>query len=183
MKEFAQDEIDAAKARLAELELELQKMLLPKDANDERNIFLEIRAGTGGDESALFAGDLLRMYTRFAERQPLAGGSGVRVAVRSGRLPRSHRAAGATACIPSCSNRAATACSACRPPKPRAASTPRLHVAVMPEADEVEDVNINPADLRIDTFRASGAGASTSTRPIRPCASPTCHRHRGGVPG
>ena len=68
MKEFAQDEIEAARERLAELELELQKMLLPKDANDERNIFLEIRAGTGGDESALFAGDLLRMYTRFAER-------------------------------------------------------------------------------------------------------------------
>ena len=68
MKDFAQDEIEAAKARLAELEIELQKMLLPKDANDERNIFLEIRAGTGGDESALFAGDLLRMYTRFAER-------------------------------------------------------------------------------------------------------------------
>ncbi|MGZ5817382.1 MAG: PCRF domain-containing protein, partial [Burkholderiaceae bacterium] len=68
MKEFAQEEIEAAKGRLAQLDLELQKMLLPKDANDERNIFLEIRAGTGGDESALFAGDLLRMYTRFAER-------------------------------------------------------------------------------------------------------------------
>ncbi|MDN8963498.1 PCRF domain-containing protein, partial [Staphylococcus aureus] len=61
MKDFAQEEIDAAKERMAGLELELQKMLLPKDANDERNIFLEIRAGTGGDESALFAGDLLRM--------------------------------------------------------------------------------------------------------------------------
>ena len=68
MKAFAQEEIEAGKARMAQLELDLQKMLLPKDANDERNIFLEIRAGTGGDESALFAGDLLRMYTRFAER-------------------------------------------------------------------------------------------------------------------
>src|SRR5207244_5866998 len=68
MKEFAQDEIEAAKGRLLDLDLELQKMLLPKDENDERNIFLEIRAGTGGDESALFAGDLLRMYSRFAER-------------------------------------------------------------------------------------------------------------------
>ena len=68
MKDFAQEEIEAAKVRMAALEQELQKMLLPKDANDERNIFLEIRAGTGGDESALFAGDLLRMYTRFAER-------------------------------------------------------------------------------------------------------------------
>ncbi|MFX6899767.1 PCRF domain-containing protein, partial [Acinetobacter baumannii] len=63
------EEIDGAKARMEALELDLQKMLLPKDPNDERNIFLEIRAGTGGDESALFAGDLLRMYTRYAERQ------------------------------------------------------------------------------------------------------------------
>ncbi|MET0857667.1 MAG: PCRF domain-containing protein, partial [Telluria sp.] len=68
MKDFAQEEIEAARARQAQLESELQKMLLPKDVNDDRNIFLEIRAGTGGDESALFAGDLLRMYTRFAER-------------------------------------------------------------------------------------------------------------------
>ena len=68
MKEFAQEEINGAKARMEALEADLQKMLLPKDPNDERNIFLEIRAGTGGDESALFAGDLLRMYTRFAER-------------------------------------------------------------------------------------------------------------------
>ena len=68
MKEFAQEEIEAAKATMARLERELQTMLLPKDVNDERNIFLEIRAGTGGDESALFAGDLLRMYSRFAER-------------------------------------------------------------------------------------------------------------------
>ena len=68
MKAFAQEEIEAGKVRMAQLETDLQKMLLPKDANDERNIFLEIRAGTGGDESALFACDLLRMYTRFAER-------------------------------------------------------------------------------------------------------------------
>ena len=69
MKAFAQEEIDAAQARAEQLEIELQKMMLPKDPNDERNIFLEIRAGTGGDESALFAGDLLRMYSRYAERQ------------------------------------------------------------------------------------------------------------------
>ena len=68
MRDFAEEEIAAAKTRMAQLERELQNMLLPKDPNDERNIFLEIRAGTGGDESALFAGDLLRMYTRFAER-------------------------------------------------------------------------------------------------------------------
>src|SRR6185369_7937940 len=68
MREFAEDEIRAGRERLAQLEAELQKMLLPRDPNDERNLFLEIRAGTGGDESALFAGDLFRMYSRFAER-------------------------------------------------------------------------------------------------------------------
>ncbi|OON59470.1 peptide chain release factor 1 [Massilia sp. KIM] len=160
MKEFAQEEIDSAKDRLAALELELQKMLLPKDANDERNIFLEIRAGTGGDESALFAGDLLRMYTRFAERNrwqvevvsespsDLGGyrevivriiGNGVysKLKFESG----GHRVQR----VPATETQGRIHTSACT-------------VAVMPEADEVEDVNINPADLRIDTFRASGAG-------------------------
>ena len=160
MKEFAQEEIEAGKARLAELELALQKMLLPKDANDERNIFLEIRAGTGGDESALFAGDLLRMYTRFAERNrwqvemvsesasDLGGyrevivrlvGNGVysKLKFESG----GHRVQR----VPATETQGRIHTSACT-------------VAVMPEADEVEDVHINPADLRIDTFRASGAG-------------------------
>jgi peptide chain release factor 1 len=160
MKEFAQDEIEAAKARVAQLEMDLQKMLLPKDVNDERNIFLEIRAGTGGDESALFAGDLLRMYTRFAERNrwqvemvsesasDLGGyrevivrlvGNGVysKLKFESG----GHRVQR----VPATETQGRIHTSACT-------------VAVMPEADEVEDVNINPADLRIDTFRASGAG-------------------------
>lgn len=160
MKEFAQDEIEDAKARLAALDLKLQKMLLPKDANDERNIFLEIRAGTGGDESALFAGDLLRMYTRFAERMrwqvevvsespsDLGGyrevivriiGNGVysKLKFESG----GHRVQR----VPATETQGRIHTSACT-------------VAVMPEADEVEDVNINPADLRIDTYRASGAG-------------------------
>ncbi|MGJ9418501.1 peptide chain release factor 1 [Massilia sp. CMS3.1] len=160
MKEFAQEEIEAAKARLAALELDLQKMLLPKDENDERNIFLEIRAGTGGDESALFAGDLLRMYTRFAERNrwqvemvsesnsDLGGyrevivrviGNGVysKLKFESG----GHRVQR----VPATETQGRIHTSACT-------------VAVMPEADEVEDVNINPADLRIDTYRASGAG-------------------------
>src|SRR5690606_9975766 len=69
MKDFAQEEIESGRERLDAIELDLQKLLLPKDPNDERNIFLEIRAGTGGDESALFAGDLFRMYSRYAERQ------------------------------------------------------------------------------------------------------------------
>ena len=160
MKEFAKEEIEAAKERMAGLELELQKMLLPKDANDERNIFLEIRAGTGGDESALFAGDLLRMYTRFAERNrwqvemvsesssDLGGyrevivrviGNGVysKLKFESG----GHRVQR----VPATETQGRIHTSACT-------------VAVMPEADEVEDVDINPADLRIDTYRASGAG-------------------------
>ena len=160
MKEFAQEEIESAKARLAALDLELQKMLLPKDENDERNIFLEIRAGTGGDESALFAGDLLRMYTRFAERNrwqvemvsesasDLGGyrevivrviGNGVysKLKFESG----GHRVQR----VPATETQGRIHTSACT-------------VAVMPEADEVEDVHINPADLRIDTYRASGAG-------------------------
>jgi len=160
MKAFAQEEIDGAKARMEALELDLQKMLLPKDPNDERNIFLEIRAGTGGDESALFAGDLLRMYTRYAERQRwqveivsaseselggykeviarIAGlGAYSRLKFESG----GHRVQR----VPATETQGRIHTSACT-------------VAVMPEADEVEDVDINPADLRIDTYRASGAG-------------------------
>jgi protein subunit release factor B len=135
-------------------------MLLPKDANDERNIFLEIRAGTGGDESALFAGDLLRMYTRFAERNRwqvemvsesasdlggyrevivrlIGNGAYSKLKFESG----GHRVQR----VPATETQGRIHTSACT-------------VAVMPEADEVEDVNINPADLRIDTYRASGAG-------------------------
>ena len=160
MREFAEEEIAAAKARLPELEVELQKLLLPKDPNDERNVLLEIRAGTGGDESALFAGDLFRMYSRYAERQRwqveimsaseselggyreiicrLAGnGAYSRLKFESG----GHRVQR----VPETETQGRIHTSACT-------------VAVMPEADEVEDVNLNPADLRIDTFRASGAG-------------------------
>ncbi|WP_374583444.1 peptide chain release factor 1 [Pseudoduganella sp.] len=160
MKEFAQEEIEAGKARLGGLELDLQKMLLPKDENDERNIFLEIRAGTGGDESALFAGDLLRMYTRYAERNRwqveivsasesdlggyreviariIGNGAYSKLKFESG----GHRVQR----VPATETQGRIHTSACT-------------VAVMPEADEVEDVHINPADLRIDTYRASGAG-------------------------
>ena len=160
MKELAELEIEAAEARLPELEIELQKQLLPKDANDERNVFLEIRAGTGGDESALFAGDLFRMYSRYAERQrwqvevvsanesELGGykeviariaGSGVysKLKFESG----GHRVQR----VPATESQGRIHTSACT-------------VAVMPEADELEAVQINPADIRIDTFRASGAG-------------------------
>ncbi|RQU32444.1 peptide chain release factor 1 [Burkholderia cenocepacia] len=160
MRDFAEDEIRSAREGMARLETELQKMLLPKDPNDDRNIFLEIRAGTGGDESALFAGDLLRMYLRFAERQRwqvemmsesasdlggykevimrIAGqGAYSRLKFESG----GHRVQR----VPATETQGRIHTSACT-------------VAVMPEADEIGEVEINPADLRIDTFRASGAG-------------------------
>ncbi|MDR7047921.1 peptide chain release factor 1 [Duganella sp. 3397] len=160
MKEFAQDEIEAAKERLATLELELQKMLLPKDANDERNIFLEIRAGTGGDESALFAGDLLRMYTRFAERNRWQ----VEVVSESASDLGGYREVIVRLVGNSVYSKLKFESGGHRVQRVPATETQgRIHtsactVAVMPEADEVEDVHINPADLRIDTFRASGAG-------------------------
>ena len=160
MKELAEEEMQAARDRLPALELELQRLLLPKDANDERNVFLEIRAGTGGDESALFAGNLFRMYTRYAERRrwqvevvsaseaELGGykeviariaGTGVysRLKFESG----GHRVQR----VPETEAQGRIHTSACT-------------VAVMPEADALEEVQINPADVRIDTFRASGAG-------------------------
>jgi peptide chain release factor 1 len=160
MKELAQEEITSAKARIEQLESDLQKMLLPKDPNDERNIYLEIRAGTGGDEAALFAGDLLRMYTRYAERNrwqvemvsesPSEIGGYKEVIVRligHGAYSKLKFESGGHRVqrVPATETQGRIHTSACT-------------VAVMPEADEVEDVEINPADIRIDTFRASGAG-------------------------
>jgi len=160
MKVFAQEEIEAAKERMTTLEADLQKMLLPKDANDERNILLEIRAGTGGDEAALFAGDLLRMYTRYAERNrwqveimsesPSELGGYKEVIVRlvgAGAYAKLKFESGGHRVqrVPATETQGRIHTSACT-------------VAVMPEADEVSDVVINPADLRIDTYRASGAG-------------------------
>ncbi len=160
MKEFAQEEFEAARLRVEQLEVDLQKMLLPKDPNDERNIFLEIRAGTGGDESALFAGDLLRMYTRYAERcrwqvemvseSPSEIGGFKEVIVRlvgAGVYSRMKFESGGHRVqrVPATETQGRIHTSACT-------------VAVMPEADEIGDVDINPADLRIDTYRASGAG-------------------------
>lgn len=160
MKEFAQEEITNAKNVMDSLDSELQKMLLPKDPNDERNVILEIRAGTGGDESALFAGDLLRMYTRYAERNrwqvemmsesPSDLGGYKEVIIRIAGLGAysklkfesgGHRVQR----VPATETQGRIHTSACT-------------VAVMPEADELTDVIINNADLRIDTFRASGAG-------------------------
>lgn len=160
MKAFAEDELQQARERMVVLERDLQAMLLPKDPNDDRNIFVEIRAGTGGDESALFAGDLLRMYLRYAERKQwqvemmsesasdLGGYKEVIVRlVGQGAFSHLKFESGGHRVqrVPATEAQGRIHTSACT-------------VAVMPEADEIAEVTINPADLRIDTFRASGAG-------------------------
>lgn len=160
MKDFATDEIEAARARLSVLEEALQKLLLPKDPNDDRNLLLEIRAGAGGEESALFAADLLRMYTRYAERQrwevelmsespsDLGGYKEVivRVAGESAFSQLKFESGGhRVQRVPATEAQGRIHTSACT-------------VAVMPEADEVGEIEINASDLRVDTFRASGAG-------------------------
>lgn len=160
MKDYAQEEINAAKQKLDEIALTLQTLLLPKDPNDEKNIILEIRAGTGGDESGLFAGDLFRMYSRYAERQRWkvdvlsasegeVGGYKEIIAKIEGYGAYSklkfesggHRVQR----VPDTETQGRIHTSACT-------------VAILPEVAEVGDVEINPADIRIDTFRASGAG-------------------------
>ncbi|CAM8384819.1 PrfA Protein chain release factor A [Candidatus Methylopumilus planktonicus] len=160
MKEFAQEEIEQCKLKLVTIEDNLQKLLLPKDPSDEKNIFLEIRAGTGGDESALFAGDLFRMYSRYTERQGwkmeivsssesevggykeiimkiIGQGAYSKLKFESG----GHRVQR----VPDTETQGRIHTSACT-------------VAVLPEADEISDVIINPAEIRLDTYRASGAG-------------------------
>ena len=160
MKVFAQDEIESGRLKIEQIEEDLQKLLIPKDPNDEKNIFLEIRAGAGGDESALFAGDIYRMYNRFAERMKwkieivsanesevggykeiivkiLGSGAFSKLKFESG----GHRVQR----VPDTETQGRIHTSACT-------------VAVLPEADEIDDIDINPADIRIDTYRASGAG-------------------------
>ncbi|GHD52556.1 bacterial peptide chain release factor 1 (bRF-1) [Marinobacter persicus] len=160
MREMAEEELAAARARSEELDEELQRLMLPKDPNDGKNVFLEVRAGTGGDEAAIFAGDLFRMYCRYAEKRrwqvevlsenvgehggykeviARVAGEGVYGALKfeSG----AHRVQR----VPETESQGRIHTSACT-------------VAVMPEADEAEAVDINKADLRVDTFRASGAG-------------------------
>jgi len=160
MAEMAREEISQAEADMAQLQADLQAALLPRDPDDERPAFLEIRAGTGGDESALFAGDLARMYLRFCERQ------GWRTEIMSespaelgGYKELVLRVEGAQAYgtlrFESGGHRVQRV--------PATESQGRIHtsactVAVMPEPDEAAEVTLNPAELRIDTFRASGAG-------------------------
>jgi peptide chain release factor 1 len=160
MKAFADEEQKAAAAKMIELEATLQKALLPKDENDDRNVFLEIRAGTGGDESALFAADLLRMYTRFAERQ----GWKIEVVNSAESDLGGYKEVVLRLVGQSVYSRLKFESGGHRVQRvPQTETQGRIHtsactVAVMPEADEIEAVKINPAELRIDTFRASGAG-------------------------
>ena len=160
MKDLAEEEIRACREEMARLEGELQRALLPVDPNDDRNLFLEIRAGTGGDESALFAGDLFRMYARYAERQrwkvevisqnPSDLGGYREVILRivgAGAYSKLKFESGGHRVqrVPATETQGRIHTSACT-------------VAVLPEADELADVVINPAEIRIDTYRASGAG-------------------------
>jgi peptide chain release factor 1 len=160
LRDFADEERAAAQARIAALEGDLQAALLPRDPSDERNVFLEIRAGTGGDESALFAGNLFRMYVRYAERHrwqteivsestsELGGYKEVILrVVGQGAYSKLKFESGGHRVqrVPDTEAQGRIHTSACT-------------VAVIPEADPIADITINPADLRIDTFRASGAG-------------------------
>jgi peptide chain release factor 1 len=160
MKEMAQEEIATAKEDIDRIDKELTLALLPKDPSDERNIFLEIRAGTGGDESALFAGDLLRMYTRFAERQRWQ----VEIVSSNESELGGYREVIARIIGPGAYSIFKFESGTHRVQRvPETEAQGRIHtsactVAILPEADPVKDITINPSDLRIDTFRASGAG-------------------------
>jgi peptide chain release factor 1 len=160
LREMAEEEVASAREQLAGLEDRLQRMLLPKDPNDGRNVFLEVRAGTGGDEAAIFSGDLFRMYSRYAEKQ------GWRVEILSESLGEHGgykeviaRVEGenvyAKLKFESGAHRVQRV--------PETESQGRIHtsactVAVLPEPDEQAAIEINPADLRVDTYRSSGAG-------------------------
>jgi peptide chain release factor 1 len=160
IKAMAKEEINDAKQSLERLDLELKKSLLPKDPNDSRNIIVEIRAGTGGDEASIFSGDLFRMYSRYVEKQKwqleimssntgdhggykeiIARITGTDVYSKLKFESGAHRVQR----VPETESQGRVHTSACT-------------VAVMPEVENIEEVNINMSDVRVDTFRASGAG-------------------------
>jgi len=160
MRDMAQEELKAGEEELSAIEIDLQKLLLPKDPNDEKNVFLEIRAGTGGDEAAIFSGDLFRMYCKYAESQrwkvevlseSLGDHGGYKEIISQiigqGVYSKLKFESGAHRVqrVPETESQGRVHTSACT-------------VAIMPAADEVDDIDINKGDLRIDTFRASGAG-------------------------
>ncbi|OLU14064.1 peptide chain release factor 1 [Pseudomonas sp. PA1(2017)] len=178
MREMAEEEVDTARARLSELEDSLQRMLLPKDPNDGRNVFLEVRAGTGGDEAAIFAGDLFRMYSRYAEKQ------GWRVEVLSANEGEHGGFKEVIARVEGDNvfGKLKFESGAHRVQRvPETESQGRIHtsactVAVLPEPDEQMAIEINPADLRVDTYRSSGAGGqhvNTTDSAIRITHIPT----------
>lgn len=160
MAQMAEDEMQPAKESVNRLDDELQWHLIPKDPDDERNIYLEVRAGTGGDEAAIFAGDLFRMYSRYAENQGwpieiisashgehggfkeiIARVSGNNVYAQLKFESGTHRVQR----VPATESQGRVHTSACT-------------VAVMPEVDEIDEIQINSSELRVDTYRASGAG-------------------------
>ncbi len=160
MQQMVQQELKDTEEQLTQLEKELQILLLPRDPHDDSNIFLEVRAGAGGDEAAIFAGDLSRMYTRYAEAQ------GWQVELISANMSEQ---GGYKEIILRIIGQGAYSRFKFESGVHRVQRVPateaqgRIHtstctIAVMPEVDEIEDIHINPADLRIDTFRASGAG-------------------------
>ncbi|MBX2808027.1 MAG: peptide chain release factor 1 [Cellvibrionaceae bacterium] len=160
MRAMGQDELKSAESRQAALALELQKLLLPRDPNDDKNVFLEVRAGTGGDEAAIFAGDLFRMYSRYAEQRKwrleiisenLGDHGGYKEiisrVVGQGVYSQLKFESGAHRVqrVPETESQGRVHTSACT-------------VAILPEADQQAEIAINKNDLRVDTFRASGAG-------------------------
>ena len=160
MQDLAQEEIESAEREKDALEPELQRLLLPQDPADQSNIFLEIRAGTGGDEAALFAGDLLRMYLRYAEMrgwscEVMSESLGEHGGYKEVIVRIVGRGAYSRLKFESGGHRVQRV--------PETESQGRIHtsactVAIMPEVDEIDEVEVNSADLKIDTYRASGAG-------------------------
>jgi peptide chain release factor 1 len=160
LRDMANDELQRVQVHREQLENELQTYLLPRDPNDNKNIYLEIRAGTGGDEAALFAGDLLRMYSRYAESQGwrveiLSASEGEHGGFKEVIARISGQDVYARLKFESGAHRVQRV--------PETESQGRIHtsaatVAVLPEAPEQAAININPADLKVDTYRASGAG-------------------------
>lgn len=160
MQALARDEIARLEPQLEDNELRLRKALLPKDPNDDRNIFLEIRAGTGGDEAALFAGDLFRMYSLYAERR----GWKIEIMSKSEGEHGGYKEIISRVSGDKAYSRLKFESGAHRVQRvPETEAQGRIHtsactVAVLPEADEIDEIEINAQELRVDTFRASGAG-------------------------
>ena len=160
MRELAEEEIPAAQSRIAALEADLGLLLIPRDPRDEGNVFLEVRAGTGGDEAAIFAGDLFRMYARYAERQRwqlevLSSSPGEHGGFKEIIARIEGRGAYSKLKFESGTHRVQRV--------PETEAQGRIHtsaatVAILPDYEAVDEVQINPADLRIDTYRSSGAG-------------------------